>query len=82
MRLFFHLRPHVPLESKTRGKLRGKRAISDENERCKQAQGKEICQKMKKKPIIFRYLAEKQYLCSPKSRISYLHIINIYKKTT
>ena len=77
MRLFFHLRPRVPLESETRGKLRRKRAISDENERGKWAQRKEFCQKMKKKPIIFRYLAEKQYLCSPKLKISDLHIINI-----
>ena len=77
MHLFFLLRPHVPLESETRGKLRRKRTISDENERGKWAQRKEICQKMKKKPIIFRYLAEKQYLCSPKLKISDLHIINI-----
>ena len=60
MHLFFLLRPHVPLESKTRGKLRGKRAILDENERGKGAKGREKCKKRKKSAIIFRYLTEKQ----------------------
>lgn len=57
-------------------------AIYEEKEQGNEGGGKEKCEKMKKKPIIFLYLAEKQYLCSPKSRITDLHIINIYKKTT
>ena len=63
-------------------KVRRKGVVSGWKGKEKQPARKEKCEKMKKKPIIFLYLAEKQYLCSPKSRISDLHIINIYNKTT